>query len=336
VGFAGVFAASCGRIGFDASSASSDAHDAPGGGPFPLHWQNRNDGTPGPLFGAGMTFDVTRGTMLLYGGASSTPSPPASASAAMWELKASGWTSLCNPCTPGPRYGPGFAYDPLRDRVVLYGGVDAIGTTQTDTWEWNGTAWLSVTVTGSPPGPRAFSQLVFDPSRAALVLLGGNDGAGAVTDVHTYSNGAWTLLTAPNGPAIAGQSTEAAYDGSRIVVVEDDQNVRDTLWSLTANTWSKLCSTCSGIPRWNASIVYHPRIAKLLLMGGYADPNEIAGTWSWSGSRWEMVAADPPRRDSTAVAYDPTRDVVVLYGGNGDSCTGSFMDCDETWELLPN
>ena len=67
-----------------------------------------------------------------------------------------------------PRSRFGFADDPHRGRLVLFGG----STLQGDTWEWDGQAWTKRTLEASPPGrqreaakPRAMAH---GPRRAPL------------------------------------------------------------------------------------------------------------------------------------------------------------------------
>jgi len=68
---------------------------------------------------------------------------------------------------------------------------------------------------------------------------------------------------------------------------------------------------------------------EILLVGGWSGTNEIAGTMRWTGSSFTGHSMFPGNRDSVGLAYDVSRQVVVLFGGNGGSCNG---DCSETWE----
>jgi hypothetical protein len=59
------------------------------------------------------------------------------------------------------------AYDTLRARVVLFGGVGATSPAGLgDTWEWNGTTWTQVADFG--PDPCAGAAMVFKATRIAL------------------------------------------------------------------------------------------------------------------------------------------------------------------------
>ena len=86
--------------------------------------------------------------------------------------------------------------------------------------------------------------------------------------------------------------------------------------------------------QWN-TLIYHETLQKVMLVNGGPergkskdDPLEL---WAWSGSNWSLISADsngPTWRNWAGVAYDTTRDVLVINGGLQDANT-SF---DETWE----
>jgi len=55
------------------------------------------------------------------------------------------WTSLASAGGPGARYLTDAAYDPQRQRLVLFGGGDPGGSALlADTWEFDGTTWTHV------------------------------------------------------------------------------------------------------------------------------------------------------------------------------------------------
>ncbi|MCO5168093.1 MAG: hypothetical protein M9894_17250 [Planctomycetes bacterium] len=60
---------------------------------------------------------------------------------------------------------------------------------------------------------------------------------------------------------------------------------------------------------------------RVVLFGGRLWNDPLGDTWEWDGSGWtERAAAPAPApRDHAALAYDATRDVVVLFGGQGAS-----------------
>jgi hypothetical protein len=66
-----------------------------------------------------------------------------------------------------------------------------------------------------------------------------------------------------------------------------------------------------------------------LLFGGSSPPFEHRdATWTFDGERWRQQAvAAPPARSMHALAYDPTRGRLVLFGGLGQA-----GPLDDLWE----
>lgn len=328
----------CGRVNFDplggtgpiSDGSISDDSIAINDGKVVTsrHWVNRGASPPGGLTGARMAYDSKRNRILMFGGVG-----PSTASAALWAYTAGGWQQLCASCPPGPRSGPGFAYDPIRDRAVVFGGAN-LGVLG-DTWEYDGTGWMQTATTG--PGTRAQPNLYFDPSRGKIVLIGGIDTGMFRPLVFTY-DGSWSNVSPPDGPNLLGgfgQTVTYDADISRMLSLAGVGTSDDTLWTLGA-TWTELCTTCSGAARRDASMVYDPSLHTVWMTGGATSGSDdgLAGTWVLQGSSWKQVFTDPPGRAASALAYDPGRDVIVLYGGN--SSLNCAPQCDETWELVPD
>ena len=71
-------------------------------------------------------------------------------------------------------------------------------------------------------------------------------------------------------------------------------------------------------PCWEAELIYHTRIKKMILVNCVMDPTKatLLTIWSWDGTQWQKLAQDgPPGRILGGAAYDDLRDVLVLYGG---------------------
>ncbi len=64
-------------------------------------------------------------------------------------------------------------YDSARGVTVLYGGQSTSGGD--DTWEWNGSAWTQLAISG--PGQRFFHSMAFDTARGVTVFFGGRSSA---------------------------------------------------------------------------------------------------------------------------------------------------------------
>jgi hypothetical protein len=75
-----------------------------------------------------------------------------------------------------------------------------------------------------------------------------------------------------------------------------------------------------GLPaeRCSASMVYDPAMAATLLYGGNTYNTLFGDTWAFSkGKGWTQLkpAVSPPPLQQAALAYDPTTETAVLFGG---------------------
>jgi hypothetical protein len=168
---------------------------------------------------------------------------------------------------------------------------------------------------------------------------GGVDTVTYSATVLEYDGSGWTqpAVALPGPTQLGGQGMVAAWNPStqRVDVLEDhgDVSASDSTWSWDGAAWLRVCETCTGTPRRDASIVWEPSPPRTFVIGGYdgAAGSEIDGTWQLDAAGTRQLSQLPGKRDSVAVAYDARRDVIVLYGGNGRACGGN---CNETWELV--
>jgi hypothetical protein len=124
----------------------------------------------------------------------------------LWSLSlasAPAWTPL--PATgtpPSPRYGPTAIYDPVRDRMILFGGRSN-GIDLDDMWSLSLSgvpAWTNITPPGTGPGTRFKSAAVYDPARDRMLLFGGMRGSEFLGDtwvISLGSTGMWTNMSMP-------------------------------------------------------------------------------------------------------------------------------------------
>ncbi len=97
--------------------------------------------------------------------------------------------------------------------------------------------------------------------------------------------------------------------------------------------WRPVVATNPPPPRFAAEVAYDTDRGVAVLFGGSrAGENETQyfdDTWEWKDDRWDqrLSAERPSSRHKHAMAFDATRNVVVLFGGKNDE--GDFGD---TWE----
>ena len=81
-----------------------------------------------------MTYDTDANALYIFGGATSR-STFSSLMDKTWVLTAGRWRELSSASFPSKRGSPAMGYDPVRKRIVLYGGFDGTRTDLSDTWE---------------------------------------------------------------------------------------------------------------------------------------------------------------------------------------------------------
>jgi hypothetical protein len=103
-------------------------------------WEQIDSPGPGALSHFGMTLDIDSNALYIFGGATSD-STFSSLTNKTWVLKDGRWAELRIADSPSARGGPALGYDPVRKRVVMYGGFDSDRNNLNDTWEWDGESW---------------------------------------------------------------------------------------------------------------------------------------------------------------------------------------------------
>ena len=161
------------------------------------------------------------------------------------------------PQSPPVRLGHAMAYDQARNRTVLYGGTGLPGSLRNDTWEWDGTNWTQVLVSG--PGVRHSHAMAFLSQLNRVVLFGGEDRFGVLLgDTWTYDGTAWTQLAIPGPAPRRGHGMVLRLGMDRLVLFGgrlDAQTLADDTWELigpraaSANAWGTGCGNLAMAPQ---------------------------------------------------------------------------------------
>lgn len=180
------------------------------GGTFeigPSGWILRTMGGVNARHAHNMAFDSNRGRIVLFGGKHIDPGT--------WEWDGVIWRDV-TPATPSPpsRNNLGFAFDESRGKVVMYGGGNATFAPIGDTWEWDGTNWQQILVTG--PTARLGQGMVYDSYRRRIVLHAGQDHVvGRRNDTWEFDGTTWTQRVIPGPLPPPRQAFGFAYDRHR-------------------------------------------------------------------------------------------------------------------------
>ena len=255
------------------------------------------------------------------------------------------WRLACG-AGPGERAGEAMAYDPALKEVVLFGGSSSAtccSSLLSDTWAWNGAAWVRATVTQSPP-PLYGASMAYDPVGQRLLLFGGMGvcvstllGACLLRPTYdsaatwAYSAAGWTELSASGGPparhfaAMAGDAascTIALFGGETVrASIRSTGSVLDDSW-VWNGAWQQV--TSGGLPsgRTQSGFAFDAEASDDVLYGGAAAPgsptgNALGDTWTFSTP--SICPAPTPSEAPTLHVYpDVTTDgFTVVAVGSG-------------------
>ena len=276
---------------------------------------------PGSRYDSAVIWDSKRNRAVLFGG---MQKPQADADGIPqndvweWDPAKAGWTlRAAKGRQPTARWGHTLAYDPGRGVAVLAGGKDLqthLGLA--DVWDWDATAaaWTQ-RLTGSEanlPEGRMYASLVSNPARSRLDLLAG-------ITFHLYVDYSQPVPTSQEYQTIASAE----------------------LWELdpaSASFTNRSAAQNTPSSRWHNAIAFCPATGKTYVFGGQSancatDCALFDDLWEWDGSSWSEVQADvrPPARASAAMAYDPYRKSLIVFGGAGDPSSGNQF-LEDTWE----
>jgi hypothetical protein len=140
-------------------------------------WVQRTDvGSYGQRTHHAMAYDSDRGVTVFFGGEIGNADEQAFFNDTQ-EYDGTQWRqiSVVGP-KPSPRSLHAMAYDPVRKKVVLYGGYGGFDESLTGTWLYTGdgvNGFWEYVPSATQPGPLQAHAMVFDPVRNRVLLHGG-------------------------------------------------------------------------------------------------------------------------------------------------------------------
>ena len=303
---------------------------APGGGAARHHAAMAGEDVcwPSARHGAAVAFDPVGRQLMLFGGVNHLPKPERRF-ADTWALHAHGWKALDPGDRPAagrltPRIWAALAPDPTAPRMLLFGGLDTDGV-RGDTWQWDGAHWSRLETRHRPP-PRWHLAMAVDERRRQLVLFGGVDstrGPLVHGDTWLWSGTDWVEAGGEGPSPRFGHAM--AYDGERHAVVlvggrDAAQRPLDDAWAWGGKRWARIEAGPGPCARLLHGLAFDPVRRTVLLFGGWdtrpSPEGFLADLWELDGATWRRLeVAGPLGRRAHAMASDPVRRRVLLYGG---------------------
>lgn len=285
----------------------------------------------------------------------------------------SGWREvgvLTSPLTPPARCEGSVATDPVRDRALLFGGLDQSYRVLDDLWGFGfaGSSWQRLSPAGTPPGARAGHEMTADDGRQRLLVFGGT-GLPAPGDSDVYAldfsmgqPGRWMRLAAGGTPPLPRyfHSQALSSAGDALVVFGGYDILRtplDDLWVLDFSSspsgqWREL-QPVGDVPQASRCgvLAADPTAPRFLHHGGCGPGGSTSGELhalelDLAGGRGIFRRLTPsglPARPNLMheVVVDTTRARVILVGGDQQNDVLDVLDLsgggDGAWvqELSP-
>ena len=217
-----------------------------------------------------------------------------------WTLALTGppvWTRLATGGEPPPaRRGHTAIYDPVGDRMIVFGGQNGPGVRDfmNDAWALSlgdRPTWTRLEPSGALPSPRSEHVSIYDPRRHRMIVQGGATDGGTRDEVWLLTlDGTLAWSEPPVAGAHPGECVGHAgiYDAVRDrMVIQDGKSGAFALSLGEPMTWTQLRPEDEPPPRmWMESGVYDAVNDQAVFFNGN-------GTWAVTWDRpQEQVAVD--------------------------------------------
>lgn len=269
-----------------------------------VRWEDRAaSGEPGPswLRSTAVAYDSARERLVAFGTRSRELGPEATDE--LWEWSPAGWKQIpvASPW-PGARYGAALAYDPQRERVVLFGGMQSAYDFYSDTWEWDGESWTQHDTTDSL-APRALHGMAWHAGLGQVVMVGGFlRGGGGVpageVGPWAWDGTSWTNLTPAGNAFQSATDAVIAYDRrrDRLVMFADVSGSTHKTWEWDGTSWTGFSPSVRPDWRMESALFYDPDRDRTVLYGGqvyeglgHGPARGFHDVWEWDGASWTKI-----------------------------------------------
>src|SRR5262249_30278497 len=223
-----------------------------------------------------------------------------------YDLSSGAWSFLATSLTgPSARYDVVSAYDPVRDRLLVFSGFGS--GYMSDLWQLTlsgNPTWSQLFPTGTPPSPRGLYSFTYDPLNDRMILFGGSMGGTDYRDVWALklaAPAAWTQLFPTGTPPSPRSGHSAIYDTPRdrlIVFGGNGGTALNDVWALSlpsgggTPSWSQISPSGSPpSPRYGHTAVAFEVARSMLVFGGSAGGSPLGDLWSLNlnTSAWSQI-----------------------------------------------
>jgi N-acetylneuraminic acid mutarotase len=279
-------------------------------------------------------------TTAAVAGAEGTTGPAPAAAAAAPLTSPGAWTQLhpSGDLPPG-RCNQSMVFEHYRGGAFVFGGSSHLALAS-DTWGYDpaANAWTELGFTGATPDARFDSVMAWDSNDGKVYLFGGQNQTTYFNDIWGYDSksDAWIYLGPPGTLPPARSGCMMAYDspGRRVILfggASYPAGCSSETWAFDGGTsaWTNLNPSGTLPPaRYQGAMVYDANSGRVILFGGTDGSTSLNDTWAYDpvANAWTDLSpsgALPPARSMFGMAYDSSKERVVVFGGLNSTPTSA-------------
>ncbi len=249
---------------------------------------------PSPRFGAGIVYDWSLGSVVLFGGTDGSR-----VYGDTWTFAGGQWSNATASSSPPARAYPGFAFNYKTGNATLFGGLSASAVLN-DTWKLTGTVW-KVSKTNTTPPLTWDPGLVFNAKSRQMVMFGGCSEFIPLASLTSFA------------PCNA---------------------VQNLTWKFAGNNWIHVAPISgSPAGRFAQAAAYDGADGNYFLWGGSSGDSTLIDRWGLAGAHWLLWTPQiaPTPREGTSASYSATLVDQFYFGGYGITPSGTLGFLNQTW-----